>query len=200
VAEGEFAESFSRFCTDPLVAMRLLIAAIGVVAFCTALRATGADIADPLNKREPPRPDYLPGTPTQPFTLPPVERKPLAPDAAEQASLFVQRIVFRGNGAISTAELDSIAAPYRGRKVTAAEIEELRQALTRHYVERGYINSGALLDPDSPERTPSASSRAGSLQCDCTGWMASAIPTSRSASSAQATDQPTSTCCANASS
>ena len=66
---------------------------------------------------------------------------------------FIETIVFRGNAAIPTHELDAIAEPYRGRRVGAAEIEELRQALTRHYIDRGYISSGALLDADAPERT-----------------------------------------------
>ena len=36
-----------------------------------------------------------------------------------------------------------------GRDTDAAELEELRQKLTRHHVERGYVNSGVLLAPDS---------------------------------------------------
>jgi len=132
--------------------MRVLPVATGVFAFCAATVAFGADMVDPLNKREPARPAYLPAAPPEPFALPPVERTPLPPDPAGQDRRLVDRIVFHGNTAVPTAELDAIAAPYRGRPVSAAEAEELRQALTRRYVELGYINSGALLEPDPPER------------------------------------------------
>src|SRR5204862_3341915 len=107
------------------VTMRLLLAAIAVVALCSAICATAADVVDPLNKREPARPGYLPATPAEPFALPPVERKPSTPDSSAQDKQFVDKIVFRGNTAIPTAELDKIAAPYQGRQVTAAEVEEL---------------------------------------------------------------------------
>ena len=133
--------------------IRLLPAAAVVVALYATAHAFAADVVDPLNKREPARPGYLPATPAEPFALPPVERKALPSDATGQDRKFVQQIVFRGNTAIPTSELDAVAAPYRGRLVSAAEIEELRQALTRHYIEQGYINSGALLEPDAPDRT-----------------------------------------------
>lgn len=82
------------------------------------------------------------------FTLPPV------PDSAAAAErdhrpVRVERIVFTGNKAIADAELARVAAPYAGRLVTVGEVEELRQKLSRHYVDRGYINSGALLDDDA---------------------------------------------------
>jgi hemolysin activation/secretion protein len=134
--------------------MHLLHVALAVLALCAGLPALAADaIDDPLNKREPARPGFLPPAPAPPFTLPPVERKPLPADTAAQDRKFVEKVAFRGNTAIPTAELDAVAAPYRGRLVGAAEVEELRQALTRHYIEQGYINSGALLEPGAPERT-----------------------------------------------
>ena len=81
------------------------------------------------------------------FALPPV------PEAAaaerDRRPVRVDRIEFAGNRAIATAELARIAAPYAGKVVTVGELEELRQKLSRHYVERGYINSGALLDADA---------------------------------------------------
>ncbi|MEO8858635.1 MAG: ShlB/FhaC/HecB family hemolysin secretion/activation protein, partial [Burkholderiaceae bacterium] len=43
-----------------------------------------------------------------------------------------------------------VGAPYLGRDIDAAELEELRQKLTRLYVERGYVNSGVLLAPQGP--------------------------------------------------
>jgi hemolysin activation/secretion protein len=145
--------SASFLISNSLSTMRLLPVAVAVVALWTTVHAVAADVADPLNKREPARPGYLPTTPAESFSLPPIVRKPQPPDSTDQGKQFVQRIIFHGNTAISTSELDIVAAPYRGRLVSAAEVEELRQALTRHYIERGYINSGALLEPDAPDWT-----------------------------------------------
>src|SRR5262249_8438488 len=41
----------------------------------------------------------------------------------------------------------SVTAPYVDREVTAEDLEALRQALTLLYINRGYVNSGAIL-PD----------------------------------------------------
>lgn len=53
--------------------------------------------------------------------------------------------MFRGNTVFPENELAAIAAPYVGRMVSASELEDLRQRLTRYYVDRGYVNSGVLL-------------------------------------------------------
>jgi hemolysin activation/secretion protein len=133
--------------------MRLAPKTVFLVALFVTVQAFAADVVDPLNKREPAKPDFLPANPADSFALPPVERKPIPPGSSDQKSVYVQTIVFRGNTVIPKSELDAVAARYRGRLVTVAEVEELRQALTRYYIERGYINSGALLEPDSPTQT-----------------------------------------------
>ncbi len=51
---------------------------------------------------------------------------------------------------ISTATLNAIAAPYLQRPLSSGDIEQLRIALTHLYVDRGYINSGVVLDPGDP--------------------------------------------------
>ena len=62
----------------------------------------------------------------------------------------VERIRFRGNKALRTSALQVVADPYLGKDLTPADIEELRIALTRQYTDRGYINSGVILDPKAP--------------------------------------------------
>src|SRR6185436_2180938 len=66
--------------------------------------------------------------------------------AAEADFVRVERIEFRGNTVFPTAELAALAQPLAGRRVSVAEIEDLRQKVTRQYVDRGYVNSGALID------------------------------------------------------
>jgi hemolysin activation/secretion protein len=63
----------------------------------------------------------------------------------------VERLALEGNRVLPMALLEAVAAPWLGRALDEAEIEQLRQALTRAYVERGYVNSGLLLlaEPDA---------------------------------------------------
>ncbi len=65
--------------------------------------------------------------------------------AAAQDVVRIERIEFRGNTVVASTELAEIARPYEGRDVSVAELEELRQKLTHRYVDRGFVNSGALI-------------------------------------------------------
>ena len=76
--------------------------------------------------------------------LPPLPAD-LAGVAAAPLQVRVDAIEFRGNHAITTAELQALAAPHVGRVNRVDELETLRQQLTRWYVDRGYVNSGLLL-------------------------------------------------------
>jgi hemolysin activation/secretion protein len=59
----------------------------------------------------------------------------------------VNRFRFEGNTVFTDAELRELVSDYQGRPVTAAELRDVQARLTRHYVENGYVTSGALL-PD----------------------------------------------------
>ncbi|HSV54015.1 MAG TPA: ShlB/FhaC/HecB family hemolysin secretion/activation protein [Burkholderiaceae bacterium] len=76
-----------------------------------------------------------------PFQLPPVLQPRLAP--AEPGT--VRGFAFEGNTLVPSAELEQIAAPFVGQPQDAANLETLRQRLTRHLISRGYVNSGVLL-------------------------------------------------------
>ena len=80
--------------------------------------------------------------------LPPVETPPWAKDKlSAQQRVFVREFRFEGNKAISTNELARVVAPFVSKELTSEQLEEARRAVTLHYVNRGYINSGAVL-PD----------------------------------------------------
>lgn len=72
------------------------------------------------------------------FRLPPVAEAGLGTGP-------VERFVFEGPAIVPEQELQAIARPYLRRPLAAADLEELRLALTRHLVDRGYVNSGALI-------------------------------------------------------
>ena len=58
-------------------------------------------------------------------------------------------MIVDGVTAFSPEAVAGVVAPYEGREVSSDDLEALRQALTLLYVNRGYINSGAVI-PDQP--------------------------------------------------
>jgi len=93
-----------------------------------------------------PLPKPPPVVPKPEIVLPPAPA-PGAPALSRGARVLAKGFRFTGNTAIPTEDLEAIAAPYVGRELGNAELEELRVALTRRYIEAGYINSGAVI-PD----------------------------------------------------
>lgn len=96
-----------------------------------------------LTKERPPLPDFRPDTKPD-IALPPLESPPKAP-LSSQARLRVERIELTGNTVFSRTELSAIIAAYEGREISAEELQTLRQQLTLYYVNRGYVNSGAVI-------------------------------------------------------
>jgi hemolysin activation/secretion protein len=67
-----------------------------------------------------------------------------------EARLFVRDFNFEGNRAFSDAELGAVAAPFKNRELGSDEIEQARRAITVHYVQHGYVNSGAVIPDQDP--------------------------------------------------
>jgi hemolysin activation/secretion protein len=75
---------------------------------------------------------------------------PPAPPSEPRISgerVFVREIRIVGSTVFSADELARVVAPYLNRELTSDDLEAIRVALTRLYVDNGYINSGAVL-PD----------------------------------------------------
>lgn len=81
--------------------------------------------------------------------LPPVPPAGADPTLSEAVEVLVQRFEFKGNTVFGDDELRQLLEPYRGRQIDTEELESARRALTLHYVNHGYISSGALLE-DQP--------------------------------------------------
>ena len=126
-----------------------LLAAAAALTALTALSARGIE-PDHLNAQEPARPPYLERKPGEPFTLPPISPDGSVAGAAPGApGVMLDSVRFVGNTVVSTEDLQSVAAPFVGKTVGADDVETLRQKVSLLYVERGYINSGAVLDADA---------------------------------------------------
>ncbi len=108
-------------------------------------------IAPPLDQLKRPSDLPLPEPPPVPkapgITVPAPLTLPEAPALSQGARVYVRAFRFAGNTVVPEDELQAIAAPFLGRELGNAELEDLRLRLTRRYVEAGYINSGAVI-PD----------------------------------------------------
>ena len=128
----------SRLCAA-LVSVSLAVGgqAIAQVAPDTQVRQSGSDRLELPDFEEPPKLQ---------FTLPPLEIPPQQ-QLSTSTIVFVRKFLFVGNTTFSDAELAEVTAPYEGREITTDELLAVRQNITRYYVSRGYINSGAVI-PD----------------------------------------------------
>lgn len=64
-------------------------------------------------------------------------------------NITIDSILFEGNTVVTTTELDELAKPYLNKPIGVVEIEELRRAITHHYINKGYVTSGAIF-PTNP--------------------------------------------------
>ncbi len=83
------------------------------------------------------------------FVLPPVNEGAALPGGPPADRFTLTRVRFEGHGAFTTTELEALAEPFLRRPIRLADVEELRQRLTRAYIERGHISSGAVLPADA---------------------------------------------------
>jgi hemolysin activation/secretion protein len=107
-------------------------------------------IGDPTGRsgQPPSLPEQLPPPPQPGQILPPLPPPPAREfDLLRRPRVFVREIRVVGSTVFSREQLAALTGPYTNREVTAEDLETLRLALTRLYVDRGYINSGAVL-PD----------------------------------------------------
>ncbi len=126
---------------------------VGLVAVaCLLCSSAGvrAQLRGPADTR-PPLPSFEPSPSERGSILPPV----IPPDASERLGLSlgdrlrVREVVFRGGSALPADVLREIAARYQGRELDAEELRQLRDEVTRAYVERGFVTSGARIPEQS---------------------------------------------------
>lgn len=97
--------------------------------------------------RVPARPPFEPAGTRPPPVAAPAVSSAVAGPISEGLQVFVREVRIEGHTVFSDAELAEVTRPYTGRYLTSEDLGALRQALTLQYVERGYVNSGAVI-PD----------------------------------------------------
>jgi hemolysin activation/secretion protein len=107
----------------------------------------GAESMDRPSEYRPSLPEYKPKQSPEEFVLPPVLEKPII--EKDNRKIFIKHIVVDGNTAIPDEDIRHLVNPFDGREVSISELEELRQKITQLYIDRGYINSGAIIPKDA---------------------------------------------------
>jgi hemolysin activation/secretion protein len=132
--------------------MRSFLLAAASAAF--PLCAGGQVVGSGTHGQSPSAPNYQqPSVPPAPTYQLPSLLNPLDEPAsvAGGGEMFVRHIEVRGVKAFKPNVIESIVKPYENRMVSSAELQTLRITLTRLYIDKGFVNSGALL-PDQQSK------------------------------------------------
>lgn len=125
--------------------------ALVLVAAISAARAQtpplgGLEPSRPGEERRP-LPELGRPPPELEFILPPILPPPEVAPLSLGPRFVLRSVTFDGNTVFTDEELTEVAAPFLEQPVAAEQLEDLRRRLTLHYIDAGYINSGAVL-PD----------------------------------------------------
>ncbi|MGF1600799.1 MAG: ShlB/FhaC/HecB family hemolysin secretion/activation protein [Thermosynechococcaceae cyanobacterium] len=90
-------------------------------------------------------PDEEPLPPPNEILTPTAPQSPITPLPEAPDQITVQGFRVMGSTVFSDAELNEVTAPYTNRPITFTELLEARSAITKLYVDRGYITSGAFI-------------------------------------------------------
>lgn len=94
-----------------------------------------------------PERSFQPRERAEPLPLPPIPPADRNRPLSSTPRIHINRFRITGATVFSETELHALAAAYENRWITSEELHSVRQSLTRYYIDRSYINSGAVI-PD----------------------------------------------------
>jgi len=104
----------------------------------------------PFPSPPPPLPEGVPPPAPPPSRIePPPSVLPPAKPNLGMIRVFVREIKVVGSTVFSADELAKLTAPYVNRELTSEDLEALRMAITLHYINNGYVTSGAVVPDQS---------------------------------------------------
>jgi hemolysin activation/secretion protein len=119
------------------------LAQTGASGFPSQNRGGGPPILPQIQLAPPAPPAAVPSAPSPPGAQPPAAK----PELRGIANFTLRSVHVVGNTVLDEAAIHAIVAPYLGKSVTLDDLEEMRQRFTRLYIDRGFVNSGAVI-PD----------------------------------------------------
>ena len=115
-----------------------LLLSVGIPLSTKAQTIPNLPPAEAQKPKLPPVQEFLP----EEFLTPQPENFPVIPE-----TIAVEEFNFLGNTAFSQEELRALIKDLTGDSVTFAQLLEARSRITQHYINQGYITSGAYLPP-----------------------------------------------------
>ena len=99
------------------------------------------------------RSDVLPQPSDNNQLLPPAKllEQPISGQDDPNARFQVDRIEVVGSTVFKPEQLTAITAPFVGRQLTFIELLQVKDAITKLYVDHGYVTTGALIVPQTVE-------------------------------------------------
>ncbi|KAM3089935.1 ShlB/FhaC/HecB family hemolysin secretion/activation protein [Phormidesmis sp. 146-35] len=138
----------------------VLVASLSLQFATTQVISAQLPPADNPLPREPQPPSTQPQPlPEAPPRLPPPAEllAPTAPTPGETPSedtpqsITVQEFKVTGSTVFEAADFAKVTEPFTKRPISLAELFQVRDAVTKFYVDRGYITSGAFIPPQKLE-------------------------------------------------
>jgi hemolysin activation/secretion protein len=104
-------------------------------------------VPPPFPAPPPPLPEEIRPTPPPGSVLPPPPPPPHKKGEPLPLGVLVREIRITGSTVFPPEELAQVTVPYINRQLTSEDLEALRVAVTKFYIDRGYVTSGAII-PD----------------------------------------------------
>lgn len=136
------------------------VAALAVVGLALAAGVSPAtaqvrlpnDTSIPDRERDRlPRPDYAEPGERPDLALPPIDVSPRAPQMQIEGGFVLRGVRIRGSSVFGERTLARAVAPFLDREVRAETLPALTDAITRLYVDAGYVSSGAIVPEQEVE-------------------------------------------------
>lgn len=119
----------------------------------SAQTVDSAQIPNPVLPTPAPAPEPAPSSPLPPpdQLLQPSTPQPTTPEETPSLPglIPVERFEVIGSTVFSKEDFDRVLARFSGRALTFAELLQARSAVSKLYIDKGYITSGALLPPQT---------------------------------------------------
>ena len=127
----------------------LLLTVSVLASFCTQNNARAQQIPSTLpNPQEPETPQPIPPLPE--FDSPAIQPEPkIIPPEAIPGTIVIKRFEIINNTAIPAEEIERIVKPYTLKQISFIELLEVPQKITQLYIDRGYINTSAVILPQT---------------------------------------------------
>ncbi|MEP6600690.1 MAG: ShlB/FhaC/HecB family hemolysin secretion/activation protein [Nitrospirota bacterium] len=132
-----------------LVLVFFATAHFGLIALGSAWAQVAPPLPLPFPSPPPPLPEGVPPAPPPSRIEPPPSVLPPAKSNLGMIRVFVREIKVVGSTVFSADELAKLTAPYVNRELTSEDLEALRMAITLHYINNGYVTSGAVVPDQS---------------------------------------------------